>query len=101
MKAYEELKKKGKHVAVVDLYCVRPFKAEKFVKFVKNHGNNLIISEDHYPEGGIGEMLSSSLVGTGIKMKHLAVNWIPHSGKPKEILDKFGISSDWIVKSLK
>ena len=100
LKAHEELKRKGVNSAVVDLYCVQPFNSRKFIDFVKKHGSRVVVSEDHYPEGGIGEMLASILVGKGIKMEHLAANGIPHSGKPEELLDKFGISSKWIVKAV-
>jgi len=88
---------KVKGVSVVDLYCVKPFDGKKFIDFVKKHGKKVVVVEDHYEEGGIGEMLSSVLNGTGIKMKHLAVRKIPHSGRPEELLRAYGIDSDSIV----
>ena len=33
-KLNQELKKKGINVAVADLYCIKPFNAKKFEKFV-------------------------------------------------------------------
>jgi len=98
IKAHEELKKKGVNTAVVDIYCINPFDKKKFANFVKTHGNKLIVAEDHYPEGGIGEMLSISLTGTNTKIKHLAVREIPHSGKKDELLEAYGISWKNIVK---
>lgn len=102
LKAYDELKKKKINVAVVDLYCVKPFNGKKFVEFVEKHGKKVIISEDHYPEGGIGEMLSDVLIGTNkkIEVKHLAIREIPHSGKTKELLEKYGIDWKGYVKSV-
>ena len=101
LKAYEKLNKKGINVAVVDLYSIKPFNHEKFVKFVKNHGKKIIVSEDHFREGGIGEMLFSKISGKDIKFKHLCVKELPHSGKPEELLKKYGIDSDSYVRSFK
>ncbi|MBS3099309.1 transketolase, partial [Candidatus Pacearchaeota archaeon] len=56
LKASELLDEEKIKVAVVDLYCVKPFNSKKFIQFVKKHGKRMIIVEDHYPEGGIGEM---------------------------------------------
>ena len=93
LKAYEELKKLKINAAVVDLYCVKPFNFEKFKKFVKN--KKIIVVEDHYKEGGIGEMLSFEF-----KLKHLYVNGMPHSGKPEELLEKYEIDSKAITKTI-
>jgi len=101
LKAQGQLKDLGISAAVVDIYCVAPFKAKKFANFVKSHGGKLVVSEDHYPEGGIGEMLCSSLSEENIKITTLAVNDIPHSGKDFELLDKFGISANNIIEAAK
>lgn len=93
LKAYEELQKKKVNVAVVDLYCVKPFNYDKFAQFVKKHGNRIILAEDHHKEGGIGEMIAGGIVGSGIKMKHLAIEEIPHSGTKEELLRKYGVDS--------
>jgi len=101
LKAYEKLKQNKMNVAVVDLYCIKPFNSKKFINFVKEHGNKVIITEDHYKEGGIGEMLSHELLNTGIKITHLAVKEIPHSGKSEELLKKYKIDSNSIIESVK
>jgi transketolase len=101
LEAYEELKKQNKNIAVIDLYCIKPFNSRKFKSFVKKHGSKLVVVEDHYKEGGIGEMLSEELVNSGIKIKHLSINEIPHSGTKEELLDKYWISLNNIVKEVK
>ncbi len=97
LSAFEKLKIKGKSVAVVDLFCIKPLNSNKFIKFVKDHGNKVVISEDHHGEGGIGEMLKSELKNSEIKISHLFVGEIPHSGTEKELLHKYKIDSDAIV----
>jgi len=101
IKAYEKLKQKKISVAVVDLYCIKPFNIKKFIKFVNEHGNKLLLVEDHYPEGGIGEMLSSYMANSKIEIKTLAVGSIPHSGTEEELLDEQGISWKNIVREIK
>ncbi|MFH1376890.1 MAG: transketolase [Candidatus Woesearchaeota archaeon] len=97
LKAYKELK----NIAVIDLYCIKPFNSKKFIKFIKKHGNKVIIAEDHYKEGGIGEMLISELKNTNIKIKHLYIPEIPHSGTQEQLLNKYKINSKAIIKAVK
>jgi transketolase len=99
--ANEKLEKKKMKSAVVDLYCVKPFNSKKFINFVKKHGKKIVVVEDHYPEGGIGEMLAEELENSDIKIRHLAVRKIPHSGRSQELLKKYGIDASAILKAVK
>ncbi len=101
LKAYDELKKQKISVSVIDLYCIKPFNTQKLIHFIKSHGSRAVIAEDHYAEGGIGEMLSSALINTNIKFSHLCIKEIPHSGNMEELLDKYGISSKHIASIAK
>ncbi len=101
LKAYEKLTAEGKKVAVVDLYKIKPFDSKKFVKFIRKHGGKIVVSEDHHGEGGIGEMLISELRDSGIKINHLFVEGIPHSGAKDELLHKYKIDADAIAESAK
>jgi transketolase C-terminal domain/subunit len=44
-------------------------------------------------------MLAEELENTKIEIKHLFVPEIPHSGKPEELLKRYGIDAGAIVKS--
>ena len=101
LKAHETLKKKNISTSVIDLYCIKPLDSKKLSGFIKKHGGKVVVVEDHYAEGGIGEMLSENLINSNIKLKHLAVRKIPHSGKKDELLEKYGIDWKAIVKSVK
>src|SRR3989344_1603290 len=100
LEAHKNLMKKNFNVAVVDLYCIKPFNSKKLIDFIKKHGNKIVISEDHYQEGGIGEMLAEELENTNIKIKHLYVSEIPHSGTKEELLKKYKIDSNAIVQAV-
>jgi len=101
LKAYFILLKNKIKSSVVDLYCVKPFNKKKFVNFIKAHGGKIVVVEDHYAEGGIGEMIAEVVENEDIKIKHLAVREMPHSGKPEELLKKYEINADAIVRAAK
>lgn len=101
LKAHDLLNKKDILTAVIDLYCIKPLNKEKLIKFAKTHSSNIIVSEDHHKEGGIGEMLSSSLQNSGVNLISLSVSGIPHSGTPEELLDKYGINAEHIAQEVK
>jgi transketolase len=98
--AYEELKKEGVLIRVIDLYSVKPVDKTTLVRAAKETGA-IITVEDHYAEGGLGEAVLSALAGNTLKFRHLAVRTIPRSGKPDELLELAGISSRSIVKAVR
>lgn len=97
LKAHDMLKEQGIDSAVIDLYCIKPLNVHKLAAFIKHHGNKFIITEDHYEQGGIGEMLAESMFNAEIKMKHLFVSTTPHSGTKEELLEKYGLSAKHIT----
>jgi transketolase len=101
LKAYEKLKSQGTSTAVVDCYCLKPFPAEKFLEFVRLHGSRIVVTEDHYNEGGMGEMIASLCTNNSIKVTRLAVNEIPHSGTKDQLLAAQGINADSIAGAVK
>ncbi|MGH9727267.1 MAG: transketolase [Candidatus Acidiferrales bacterium] len=103
LKAHEQLKSQGISARVVDLYCVKPIDGKQFAGQLKAAGGNLITVEDHYPEGGLGEAVLSALAQAETapaKYIKLAVTGMPHSGKPDELLEAFGISAMHIVDAV-
>jgi len=92
---------KNTKTAVIDLYCIKPFNSKKLISFVKKHGNKIVVTEDHFKAGGIGEMLAEELENTGIKISHLYVSGIPHSGTYIQLLNKYKINYKAIVNAVK
>ena len=104
LKAYEELAGQGIAVRVIDLYCVKPVDGATLGEHVRATDGRLITVEDHYPEGGLGDTVAGALAEAGVPLsayKRLAVNGVPHSGKPDELLDAFGISAKHIAAAAK
>jgi len=104
LKAADELKAEGRAVRVIDLYCVKPIDAQALAAQVRAAGGRLVTVEDHWPEGGLGEAVLAALAQAGVtpaKSRLLAVTGMPHSGKPNELLDAFGISARHIVAAVR
>lgn len=104
LKAHEELNSKGISVRVMDLYCLKPIEGKEVAEPLKIAGGNLITVEDHYPEGGLGDTVLSALAEAGAapeRFVKLAVTGMPHSGKPSELMDAFGISAGHVVAAVR
>jgi transketolase len=104
LKAADELKGQGTAIRVIDLYCVKPIDGKAIAQQLAATGGRLITVEDHWPEGGVGEAVLSALAGAGAaptKSRLLAVNGMPHSGKPEELIDAFGISAKHIAAAVR
>ncbi|MEI6849519.1 MAG: transketolase [archaeon] len=97
LKAHSLLKKHNISAAVIDLYCIKPLNITKLMHFIKSHGNKIVVAEDHYSAGGIGEMLAHELINAKIQMKHLCISKTPHSGTMEELLDKYSINARHIA----
>jgi transketolase len=103
LKACDELKSRGTGVRVIDLYCVKPLDSAALKEHVQATGGRLVTVEDHYAEGGVGEAVLAALAEAGVALtavRRLAVDRVPHSGKPEELLDAFGISARKIVEAV-
>ena len=104
LKAADELKAQGTLIRVIDLYCVKPVDGKALAREIGATNGKLITVEDHWPEGGVGEAVLAALAQAGSapsKSRLLAVNGMPHSGKPEELVDAFGISAKHIIAAVR
>jgi transketolase len=101
LKAYEQLKSAGTSIRVVDLYSVSPVDGDTLVAAAQATGGHLLTVEDHYAAGGIGDAVAEAVAGAGFTVQRLAIREIPRSGKPDELLDRFGISARHIVEEIR
>jgi len=101
LKAYDELKTAGTMIRVVDLYSVAPIDAKTLVAAAGATGGHIITVEDHYAAGGLGDAVAEAVADAGFEVRRIAVRAIPRSGKPDELLDKFGISALHIVEAVR
>jgi transketolase len=101
--AADQLAREGIAVRVIDLYSIKPIDVEALATAATETGH-LVVCEDHWAEGGIGDAVVAALMADGCALPaltHLAVREMPRSGKPRELLDHFGISAPHLVAAVK
>jgi len=101
LKAYDQLKATGTAIRVIDLYSVAPVDRETLLRAAYATGGRLITVEDHYAGGGIGDAVAAAVADAGFTVHRLAVREIPRSGKPEELLDRYGISAAHIADAVR
>lgn len=101
LKAYDILKAAGVSVRIVDLYSIVPIDRTTLLDSARATQGRILTVEDHYAHGGLGDAVLSAVGPEGIKVHKLAVRTIPHSGKPDELVDHFGIGARSIVEAAK
>ncbi|MCS7093168.1 MAG: transketolase [Patescibacteria group bacterium] len=88
LKAQRNLIGKNINLVVVDLYCPKPLDRNLLKNLIKTYPK-IIVVEDHYPEGGIGSLVSKFILEENLSVDHfihLACRKIPTSGLPQELL---------------
>ncbi|MEO5657729.1 MAG: transketolase [Nitrospiria bacterium] len=101
LKAHETLQAAGIAVRVIDLYSIAPIDRATLLESARATQGRILTVEDHYAHGGLGDAVLGALADEGVRLHKLAVREIPHSGKPDELLDRFGISARQIVETAK
>ena len=104
LKAYDQLKSQGITVRVIDAYSVKPIDSETLFAAAENANNKIITVEDHWPEGGLGEAVMEAFSerdGVMPEIVKLAVQAMPGSGTPAELMEEAGISAHHIVQAVR
>lgn len=100
LKAHDELAKSGIRVRVIDAYSVQPIDRVTLLRAAHKTGHRLVTVEDHYAAGGLGDAVAEAVEADGVVVHRLAVREIPRSGKPDELLERFGIGARQIVDAV-
>ena len=95
--AADELAADGIAARVIDLFSVQPIDKAALASAAAAVGGKVLTVEDHYAHGGIGDAVLAALAEEDARVRKLAVRSISRSGKPAELLDKFGISARHIA----
>ena len=102
LEAADQLEADGVIARVIDLYSIKPIDVETLLKAAKETG--LIVTvEDHRPEGGLGDAVLEVFATEDCKpyVLKLAVNEMPTSGKPSELLSAAGIDASHIANAVR
>ena len=102
LQAAEELEKDNIHVRVIHIHTIKPIDQEILVKAAKETGL-IITCEEHSIYGGLGSAVSE-VVSEQYPCKVVKVgiqDTFGESGKPMELIEKYGLSAQHIVTVVK
>jgi transketolase len=99
--AADQLGQDGIRARVLDLYSVKPIDTQALVTAANATRSRIVVVEDHYPEGGIGSAVLEALSDAGhpARIAHLAVQGLPGSGTPAELMEAAGISAARVAQA--
>ena len=104
LKAYDILAAEGIHVRVIDLYSVKPIDAATLKTAAAEAGGKFFVVEDHWPEGGLGDAVLEVFGGPDgphPNVVRLAVQAMPTSGSPADMMNAAGINAPHIVAAVR
>ena len=102
LKAVDALAADGINIRLIDLYSVKPIDADTLETAARETGT-IVTVEDHWAEGGIGDAVLAALGGlrNPPRVVKLAVQGMPGSGKPADLLSAAGIDAAHIESAVR
>ena len=102
LQAKEELSKEGINARIINIHTIKPIDSDLLVKAAKETGA-IVTAEEHSIIGGLGSAVSEvvseecpvPVIKVGIK------DTFGESGKPAQLLEKYGLTVEAIVNSAK
>jgi transketolase len=102
LEAADKLAKAGINVRVLDMHTIKPIDKKAILAAAKDTGA-IVTAEEHTIYGGLGSIVSSILAENfPCKLKMVGIkDTYGESGKPDQLLKKYGLTADDIVKAVK
>lgn len=102
LKAYEILKADGINARVINIHTIKPIDAELIIKAAKET-KKIVTAEEHSIIGGLGSAVLEAIseecpvpvIRIGVK------DTFGESGKPNELLEKYGLTEKEIVEAVR
>lgn len=100
LEAAQELASKGIDARVLDMHTVKPCDDAAVLAAAKETGR-IVVAEEHLAHGGLGSVVAMSAARQHpVPMRFVNLNdAFAESGKPEELLDKYGLTAQNIVKA--
>ena len=102
LRAAEELSGKV-DVEVINIHTIKPIDESEIIR-VAQKCKRVVVAEEHQIIGGLGSAVAEVLVkeGVGVKMRMVGMSDVfGESGKPEELLVKYGMSKEAIIKAIR
>lgn len=102
MKAAELLAAEGIEARVIDIHTIKPIDEDIIIKAAKECGS-IVTAEEHSVIGGLGAAVAEVVTQNyPVKMSIIGIkDTFGESGKPAELLEKYGLTADDIVAAVK
>ncbi len=102
LEAKEELAKEGIDAAVINIHTIKPIDKELILKAAKETGA-IVTAEEHSIIGGLGSAVSEVVTEQcPVPVLKVGINdTFGESGKPVELLEKYGLTSKSIIDNCK
>jgi transketolase len=101
--AHDRLAERGIPIRVVDAYSIKPIDSATIRESALATGGNVVVVEDHWAEGGLGDAVRECLAGEQpipARIVHLAVREMPRSGPGPDLLAAAHIDASAIVDAV-
>ncbi|HNX67893.1 MAG TPA: transketolase family protein [Candidatus Omnitrophota bacterium] len=100
--AAERLAEEGISAGVIDMHTVKPLDTDLLLEEAKKTGH-ILVAEEHQIWGGLGSAVATFLARKHpCKMGFVAIqDTFAESGKPEELLEKYGLTAPNIIKTAK
>ena len=102
LEACRELEKQGIDCELINIHTIKPLDVDCILKSVRKT-NKVVSCEEHQRNGGLGDSIAQILVQHHpCRQEYVAVNdSFGESGKPMELLLKYGLGVEDVVKAAK
>jgi transketolase len=98
--AADELKKAGIQAAVLNISTLKPLDEEAIVEAARRTGA-VVTAEEHLEHGGLSAMVAQVLAkNQPVAMEFVCLKGYAMSGKPNELLERYGLTSKGIVEAV-
>lgn len=102
LEAARELAKENINVEVINMHTIKPIDESAIIQSIKKTGC-VVTAEEHQINGGLGESVAQvAQQSYPVPQEFVAVNdSFGESGKPLQLLEKYGLSTQAIVSAVK
>lgn len=102
IEASDKLKEEGINARVINISTIKPIDRELIIKAAKET-KGIVTAEEHSIIGGLGATVSQVVTSSEpTKVKSIGIkDTFGESGTPDELMKKYGLTSDEIIKAVK
>lgn len=102
LRAQKLLKTEGIRARVIDMHTIKPIDKELILKAARET-KAIVTAEEHNVIGGLGSAVAEVLASSEpVPMEFVGVQDVfGHSGSPKELLERYGLTPEQIAESAK